>query len=166
MVKTTYALTLFAAMSLAAPLPAGNDATSVGHMRRGDTSNLIGAGSADGAVNEMIKGLATPKSDHPAADEMDKKAAEIKAADQKKKNKPVAHSPLEDVPLIGPLLRPVPLVGCQKVSSDQNHILIDLDIQKRDYEARSFTGDLSNLPLLGKLFGGVCALTFFWTMDE
>jgi hypothetical protein len=130
-------------------------------MRRGGTGNLIGAGAADGAVNEMIKGLATPKSDPAAEDEMDKKAAEIKAADQKKKKPAVAHSPLEDVPLIGPLLRPVPLVGCQKVSSDRNHILTDLDVQKRDHEARSFTGDLSNLPLLGKLFGGVCALTFF-----
>lgn len=161
MVKTTYALTLFAAMSLAAPLPsAGNVATSVGHMRRDGSGNLVGAGTADGAVNEMVKGLATPESDHQAGqDDMGKKAAEIKAADQKKKNM-AAHSPLEDVPLIGSLLRPVPLVGCRKVSSNQNHILIDIDIQKRDHEARSLTGDLSNLPLLGKLFGGVCALTF------
>ena len=119
MVKTTYALTLFVAMSLAAPLPpVGNDATSVGHMRRDGTGNLIGAGTADGAVNEMIKGLATPKSDHPdGEDKKGKKAAEIKAAEQKKKEKPVvAHSPLEALPLVGPLLRPVPLVGDQKAT--------------------------------------------------
>lgn len=120
MVKTTYALTLFVAMSLAAPMPpAGNDMTGV--MARDGTGNLIGAGTADGAVNEMVKGLVTPKNDHPVADDKmdktDKKAAEIKAADDKKKNqkKPVvAHSPLESLPLIGPLMRPVPLVGCQK----------------------------------------------------
>ncbi|KAJ5325004.1 hypothetical protein N7476_003604 [Penicillium atrosanguineum] len=139
MVKTTYALTVFVAMSLAAPLPpAGNDVTGI--IARDGTGNFIGAGTADGAVNEMIKGLATPKNDQPATDDkmakMGKKAAAIKAADEKKKEKKpvVTHSALESLPLLGPLLRPVPL--------------------KRDNEARSFTGDLSNLPLLGSLFGG------------
>ena len=122
MVKTTYALTLFVAMSLAAPLPpAGNDVNGV--MARDGTGNFLGAGTADGAVNEMIKGLATPESDQPTADDkmdkMDKKgkkAAEIKAAEAKKKDKkPVmTHSPLEGLPLVGPLLRPVPLVGFRR----------------------------------------------------
>lgn len=114
MVKTTYALTLFAAVSLAAPLPpAGNDANSVDHMRRDGTGNFIGAGTADGAVNEMVKGLATPNSDHPQTGKedgkKDNKAAEIKAADEKKKAQ-AQHSILEDIPVVGPLLRPVPLV--------------------------------------------------------
>lgn len=120
MVKTTYALTLFVAMSLAAPLPpVGNDATSIGHVRRDGTGNLIGAGTADGAVNEMIKGITTPKSNHPdGEDKKGKKAAEIKAADQKEKEKKpvVTHSPLEALPLVGPLLRPVPLVSDQKAT--------------------------------------------------
>lgn len=114
MVRTTYALTLFAAVSLAAPLPpAGNDATSVGHMRRDGTGNFIGAGTADGAVNHMIEGLASPKSDHPAAaapaGKKGKKAEEIKAADKQKIQS--QHSVLEAIPLVGPLLKPVPLVG-------------------------------------------------------
>lgn len=49
MVKTTYALTLFTAVSLAAPVQqARNDA-----MRRDGSGNLIGAG-ADGAMNQAI----------------------------------------------------------------------------------------------------------------
>lgn len=114
MVKTFYALTLFAAVSLAAPLPpAGDDATSVAHMRRDGTGNFIGAGTADGAVNQMIEGLATPKSDHPpaagAAGKKGKKVEEIKAADKQKVES--QHSILEAIPLVGPLLKPIPLVG-------------------------------------------------------
>jgi hypothetical protein len=45
MVKTTYALTLFAAVSLAAPVPNPDG-----------NGNLIGAG-ADGAVNQLISEL-------------------------------------------------------------------------------------------------------------
>lgn len=110
MVKSTYALTLFAAVSLAAPLPpAGNDGNGVGHMRRDGTGNFIGAGTADGAVNQMVKNLAQNDSDHPdsVAAPMDK-ADEAKAADKKKTK--TEHSILEDIPLVGPLLRPVPLV--------------------------------------------------------
>jgi len=129
MVKTTYALTLFAAVSLAAPLaPVGNDVTSIGHMRRDGTGNLIGAGTADGAVNEMIKGLATPQSDRPdAEDKKSKKAEQIKAAEKKKNEKPkVEHSPLESLPLVGPLLRPVPLVGFQEPCDQKYNILMNL----------------------------------------
>lgn len=110
MVKSAYALTLFAAVSLAAPLPpAGNDLNGVGHMRRDGTGNFIGAGTADGAVNQMIENLAQQDSDHPDSvpPPMDK-ADEIKAADKKKTKS--EHSILENLPLVGPLLRPVPLV--------------------------------------------------------
>lgn len=111
MVKTTYALTLFAAVSLAAPVPpAGNDGNGVGHMRRGGTGNFIGAGTADGAVNQMVENLAKPNSDHPESVEPKKgKADDSKAADKKGKTEK-QHSILEDIPLVGPLLRPVPLV--------------------------------------------------------
>lgn len=106
--KTTYALTLFAGVCLAAPVPQiGDRVTGVDNLRRDGTGNLIGAGTADGAVNEMVKNLATPSSDHPSS--LDHKAAEIKAAEQKQqKQQP---SLLEEVPLVGPLLRPVPLVS-------------------------------------------------------
>lgn len=115
MVKTTYALTLFAAVSLAAPLPpAGSEGNGVDHMRRDGTGNLLGAGNANGAVNEMVKGLADHQSDHPASlDEghkMDSKAAEIKAADKKQKQEN-EHSILEELPVVGSLLRPGNLVG-------------------------------------------------------
>lgn len=54
MVKTTYALTLFAAVSLAAPVPSGQDNAQV---RRDGHGNLIGAG-ADGSVNQILSSLA------------------------------------------------------------------------------------------------------------
>jgi hypothetical protein len=110
MVKTTYALTLFTAVSLAAPLPpSGNDGNAVGHMRRDGTGNFIGAGTADGAVNQMVENLAKPNSDHPESVEPKKnKVDEIKAADKTKTK--TQHSILESIPLVGPLLRPVPLV--------------------------------------------------------
>lgn len=44
MVKTTYALTLFTAVSLAAPVQKAD-------------RNFIGAGTADGQVNDVVKGL-------------------------------------------------------------------------------------------------------------
>lgn len=110
MVKTTYALTLFAAVSLAAPVPpAGNDGNGVGHMRRDGTGNFIGAGTADGAVNQMVENLAKPNRDHPKSlDSKKSKADEIKAADKKKTKS--EHSILESIPIVGPLLRPVHLV--------------------------------------------------------
>lgn len=108
MVKTAYAVTLFAAASLAAPVPPSADVTGVKNLRRDGTGNFIGAGTADGAVNEMVKNLATSSSDHPSS--LDHKEAEIKAANQKQKAQS-HHSILESIPLIGPLLRPVPLVS-------------------------------------------------------
>lgn len=45
MVKTTYAFTLFTAVSLAAP---------VQQLARDGTGNLIGAGDADGAMNQAV----------------------------------------------------------------------------------------------------------------
>lgn len=134
MVKTTYALTLFVAMSLAAPMPpAGNDGTGV--MARDGTGNFLGAGTADGAVNEMIKGLANPESDKPVPvpeDQMGKKGkkAAEKAADAKKlDNKPVVtHSPLESLPIVGTLLRPVPLVGSSKKCDEGQAVLMSSGI--------------------------------------
>lgn len=58
MVKSTYALTLFAAVSLAAPLPQGGGGSG-GH------GNLIGAGTAGGMVNDIVEkkllGSLTPR---------------------------------------------------------------------------------------------------------
>lgn len=48
MVKTTYALTLFTAVSLAAPVQKGGS---------GGGENFIGAGTANGQVNDVVKGL-------------------------------------------------------------------------------------------------------------
>ncbi|KAJ5923966.1 hypothetical protein N7466_008153 [Penicillium verhagenii] len=81
MVKTTYALTLFTAVSLAAPL---------GQTGSGGSGNLIGAGSAGGQVNDVLNGLFKELTPQP----------------------------------------------------------------KGEKQARSFTGDLSKLPILGDLFGG------------
>ncbi|KAJ5925141.1 hypothetical protein N7454_007780 [Penicillium verhagenii] len=81
MVKSTYALTLFTAVSLAAPL---------GQTGSGGSGNLIGAGSAGGQVNDVLKGLFKELTPQP----------------------------------------------------------------KGEKQARSFTGDLSKLPILGDLFGG------------
>ncbi|KAJ6014019.1 hypothetical protein N7540_008610 [Penicillium herquei] len=47
-VKTTYALTLFTAVSLAAPMQKGGS---------GGSENFIGAGTANGQVNDVVKGL-------------------------------------------------------------------------------------------------------------
>jgi hypothetical protein len=49
MVKTTYALTLFTAMSLAAPLKQFGGSSG--------SENLIGAGTAGGKVNDVVSGL-------------------------------------------------------------------------------------------------------------
>lgn len=110
MVKTTYALTLFVAVSLAAPLPpAGNDGNGVGHTRRDGTGNFLGAGTADGAVNHVVEDLAKPNSDHPESmDPKKSKVDEIKAADKEKTK--AEHSILESIPVVGPLLRPVSVV--------------------------------------------------------
>lgn len=115
MVKTTYALTLFAAVSLAAPLPpAASEGNGVDRMRRDGTGNLLGAGNANGAVNQMVKGLAEHQSDHPAwldkGHKKGSKAAEIKAAD-KKQQEEEKHSLLANLPVVGSLLGPEALVG-------------------------------------------------------
>jgi hypothetical protein len=50
--------------------------------------------------------------------------------------------------------------GNQKVNGDRETRLTFIQQLKRSAEeelhARSLTGDLSHLPLLGELFGGVC----------
>jgi hypothetical protein len=166
MVKTTYALTLCAAVALAAPLPPSeNDAgTGMVHMRRDGSGNFIGAGTAGGEVNDMIASLLQPKlssrdgepadekkpvgDEKPAGDDKDSKdgkddkdGKDGKDAKGKKKTpEPPKHHIINSLPIIGTLLGGVP---------------------KRSVEhtPRSLTGDLSNFPLLGSLFGGVCLMS-------
>lgn len=163
MVKTTYALTLCAAVALAAPLPPSeNDAgTDMVHMRRDGSGNFIGAGTAGGEVNDMIASLLNPKlssrdsepadnkkpagdekpagDDKPTGDDKDGKDGKD-AKGKKKKPEPPQHHIINSLPIVGQLLGGVPK-------------------RSVDHTPRSLTGDLSNFPLLGKLFGGVCFIS-------
>lgn len=67
MVKTTYALTLFTAVSLAAPLRQTGGS--------GSSENFIGAGSAGGKVNDVVADLfkeLTPRDNNDNSDNGDK----------------------------------------------------------------------------------------------
>lgn len=102
MVKTTYAVTLFAAVSMAAPMvPNANDYTGVEPMRRDGTGNLIGAG-ADGSLNQLVgqfySNLKKQNADL-ASQKTPKQRAEV--AEAAKHQKP---SILQDLPLIGGLI--------------------------------------------------------------
>lgn len=157
MVKTTYALTLCAAVALAAPLlPSENDAgTGMVHLRRDGSGNFIGAGTAGGEVNDMIASLLNPKlssrdnepvdDKKPAGDDKDSKDGKNpkdgKDAKGKKKPEPPQHHIINNLPVVGQLLGGVP-----KRSIEHN--------------PRSLTGDLGSFPLLGGLFGGVCFISF------
>ena len=163
MVKTTYALTLCAAMALAAPVPPmENDVgTEMVHMRRDGTGNFIGAGTADGQVNHMISSLLDPKNldsrdepadgkpapgDKPAGDGKDAKGGKDgkdgkDGKGKKKKPQPPQHHIINSLPIVGQLLGGVPK-------------------RSVDHASRSFTGDLSKFPLLGEIFGGVSLISF------
>lgn len=102
MVKTTYAVTLFAAVSMAAPMaPSSNDYTGVEPMRRDGTGNLVGAG-ADGSLNQLV-GQIYSNMKKQNADLARQKTPKQKAAvaEAAKHQKP---SILQDLPLIGGLI--------------------------------------------------------------
>jgi hypothetical protein len=102
MVKTTYAVTLFAAVSMAAPMaPSSNDYTGVEPMRRDGTGNLVGAG-ADGSLNQLVGQLYSnlkKQNADLARQKTPKQRAEV--AEAAKHQKP---SILQSLPLIGGLL--------------------------------------------------------------
>lgn len=102
MVKTIYAVTLFAAASMAAPMAsASNDYTGVEPMRRDGTGNLLGAG-ADGALNQLV-GQLYSNQQKQNADLARQKSPKQKAAvaEAAKKQKPGI---LQSLPLVGGLL--------------------------------------------------------------
>lgn len=102
MVKTTYAVTLFAAVSMAAPMaPNSNDYTSVEPMRRDGTGNFIGAG-ADGALNQLVGQLSSNLENQDADlawQKTPKQKTEVAEAAKQEKA-----SILQGLPLIGGLL--------------------------------------------------------------
>lgn len=119
MVKTTYALTLFTAVSLAAPVQKSGS---------GGSENFIGAGTADGKVNDVVKGLfkeLTPRGEEGASS---------------------SH---------GNLLAKLPIVGSLLAGSQDDG---DDDGEDASKSKRSLTGDLAHIPFLGELFGGVCRI--------
>lgn len=86
MVKTTYALTLFTAVSLAAPLRQSGGG--------GGSENLIGAGTAGGKVNDVVAGILgklAPRDNNDNSDSGDKV---------------IRHGSLfEELPIVGSLFR-------------------------------------------------------------
>lgn len=160
MVKTTYALTVFAAVSMAAPMaPNGNDYTGVEPMRRDGSDTLIGAGT-DSALNQLVGQLYSElqkENADAALQKTPKQKAEV--AEALKNQKP---SILHGLPLIGGLFTGVSAnrFRKRKGNGDTETRLTFIQPLKRSVEeelhARSLTGDLSHLPLLGELFGGVC----------
>lgn len=102
MVKATYAVTLFAAASMAAPLaPHSNDYTGIEPMRRDGTGNFIGAG-ADGSLNELVGQVYSnleAQSADLARQKTPKQKAEVAEAAKHQKA-----SVLQGLPLVGSLL--------------------------------------------------------------
>jgi hypothetical protein len=103
MVKSTYAVTLFAALSMAAPMaPTSNEYTGVEPMRRDGTGDLLGAG-ADGALNSLVGQLDSnlkKQNADLARQKTPKQKAEV--AEAAKKKKP---NLLQSLPLIGEFLK-------------------------------------------------------------
>ena len=164
MVKTTYALTLFAAVSIAAPLQRNAlDMAATQPMRRDGSGNLLGAGSG-GAMNDLV-GQAYSQLEKQATDKLGEKTAQRTegAQDARKHNANI----LENVPIVGSMLAG----SVRRTDADDTgdggggggsceKANPTFKIQKRSASAdeivvRSLTSELSNLPVLGELLN-VC----------
>jgi hypothetical protein len=123
MVKSTYAVTLFAALSMAAPMaPTSNEYTGVEPMRRDGTGNLLGAG-ADGALNSLVGQLNSnlkKQNADLARQKTPKQKAEV--AEAAKKKKP---SILQGLPLLGEFLKGEVSLNCWH--SDVHTMMEDSD---------------------------------------
>ncbi|KAJ5732071.1 hypothetical protein N7493_003552 [Penicillium malachiteum] len=136
-VKTTYALTLFTAVSLAAPMQKGGS---------GGSENFIGAGTANGQVNDVVKGLFKELTPRDSDDGGSSKHGNI----------------LDSIPLIGDLLggsgnqekrsftgdlANFPLLG-ELFGGDQAH---PANTPSKEKGARSYDDDLNDVPFAGGL---------------
>ncbi|KAJ5702917.1 hypothetical protein N7488_010465 [Penicillium malachiteum] len=136
-VKTTYALTLFTAVSLAAPMQKGGS---------GGSENFIGAGTANGQVNDVVKGLFKELTPRDSDDGGSSKHGNM----------------LDSIPIIGSLLSGsgnqgkrsftgdlanFPLLG-ELFGGDQAH---PANTPSKEKSARSYDDDLNGLPLVGGL---------------
>ncbi|KAF7715992.1 Uncharacterized protein PECH_004581 [Penicillium ucsense] len=177
MVKTSYALTLFAAVSIAAPVQnaATTDVARGEPMRRDGSGNLLGAG-AGGATNDLV-GQAFSSPEKQAANKATEKTPQRTQGTQDAQNQ--NSNILGNLPVLGALLgggskrslegisaesqsAPQRTEGMQDANNQNSNILDSLPLvggvlgggSKRSVESRSLTSDLSNFPVLGKLFGG------------
>jgi hypothetical protein len=99
MVKTTYALTVFAAVSMAAPMaPTSNDYTGVEPMRRDGSDTLLGVGT-DSALNQLVGQFYS---------ELKKENADAARQKTPKQKAEVAEAAKNEKPSI---LRKLPLIG-------------------------------------------------------
>ena len=109
MVKTTYAVTLFAALSMAAPMAStSNEYTGVEPMRRDGTGDFLGAG-ADGALNLLVGQLDSnlkKQNADLARQKTPKQKAEVAEAAKKKPNI------LQSLPLLGEFLKDEVSLNC------------------------------------------------------
>ncbi|KAJ5484070.1 hypothetical protein N7539_005866 [Penicillium diatomitis] len=177
MVKTTYALTLFAAVSIAAPVQNAPtmDMARGEPMRRDGSGNLLGAG-AGGAANDLVSQAFSSLEKQPANKAAEKTPQRTQGTqDAQNQNSNI----LGNLPVLGSVLgggskrslegnskesqsAPQRTEGMQDSNNQNSNILDSLPLiggvlgggLKRSVESRSLTSDLSNFPVLGKLFSG------------